>query len=193
MLDYWLNSNYHRLHKIITSGSNRCKSSSSWVDVYLSCKHKKSFNLNTINSSNKYCIVVEWVIFNFNITEWDGICFSYKGYANILLIVTSLSLNIKKLNRNVHRRKTTMTTSNIGSPKPLKGGLVAKELVTIPLKCVRSQVQFLLGANNFEVATSTSWKGRALPGLSLCGGGFKPHGLVDQQGRKAWLPKKIKT
>lgn len=34
--------------------------------------------------------------------------------------------------------------------KPLKGGLVAKKFVTITQKCVRSQVQFLLGVNNLE-------------------------------------------
>ncbi|GJS44146.1 50S ribosomal protein HLP, mitochondrial-like protein [Tanacetum coccineum] len=34
--------------------------------------------------------------------------------------------------------------------QPLKGGLMAKEFVVITLKCVRSQVQFLLGANNLE-------------------------------------------
>ncbi|GKD45178.1 hypothetical protein Tco_1269823 [Tanacetum coccineum] len=32
---------------------------------------------------------------------------------------------------------------------------MAKGVVVITLKCVRSQVQFLLGANNLEVATST--------------------------------------
>ena len=55
--------------------------------------------------------------------------------------------------------------------QPLKGGLVAKGLVTIMLKCVRSQVQLLPGVNNPEVATLTSCqgRGRALPGLSLCG------------------------
>nr|GEV29376.1 hypothetical protein [Tanacetum cinerariifolium]GEV30301.1 hypothetical protein [Tanacetum cinerariifolium] len=40
--------------------------------------------------------------------------------------------------------------------KPLKGDLVAKGFVDITLTCVRSQVQFLLGANNLEVSTPTS-------------------------------------
>ncbi|GJT35306.1 probable serine/threonine-protein kinase [Tanacetum coccineum] len=67
-------------------------------------------------------------------------------------------------------------------PKQFAGGLVARGLVTITLKCVRSQV---LGANNPEVAMPTSSNGRALPGLSLCGGGFKPRGLVGQKD-EAW-------
>ncbi|PWA82484.1 curculin-like (mannose-binding) lectin family protein / PAN domain-containing protein [Artemisia annua] len=62
-----------------------------------------------------------------------------------------------------------------------EGGLVVKGLVTITLKCVRSQVQFLLGANNFKWPRQPPEKGRALPGLSLCGGGFKPRGLVGQK------------
>ncbi|GKB34833.1 hypothetical protein Tco_0879775 [Tanacetum coccineum] len=41
--------------------------------------------------------------------------------------------------------------------QPLKGGLVAKGVVAITLKCVRSQVQFLLGTNKFEVATVGLW------------------------------------
>nr|GEW36182.1 curculin-like (mannose-binding) lectin family protein / PAN domain-containing protein [Tanacetum cinerariifolium] len=68
----------------------------------------------------------------------------------------------------------------------LKGGLVAKGVMAITLKCVRSQVQFLLNANNLEVATSTSCKGRALSDLSLCGGGFKLRGLVGKD-QKPWL------
>ncbi|GJR18664.1 DNA-(apurinic or apyrimidinic site) lyase 2 [Tanacetum coccineum] len=38
-----------------------------------------------------------------------------------------------------------------------------------------------IGANNSEVATPTSWKGRDLPGLSMCDGGLKPRGLVSPE------------
>ena len=44
-----------------------------------------------------------------------------------------------------------------------------------------------------QVATPTSWQGRALPGLSLCGGGFKRRAQWISWpiiGQKPWLPKK---
>nr|GEW93848.1 probable isoprenylcysteine alpha-carbonyl methylesterase ICMEL2 [Tanacetum cinerariifolium] len=57
---------------------------------------------------------------------------------------------------------------------PSRGGLMVKELASVTLKGVRFQVRLLLGANNSEVATLTSLKGRALPDLRLSGGGFIP-------------------
>ncbi|PWA40111.1 RWP-RK domain-containing protein [Artemisia annua] len=65
-----------------------------------------------------------------------------------------------------------------------EGGLVVQGLGIITLECVRSQVQFLLGANNLKWPRQPPEKGRASPGLSLGGGGFKPCGLVRQKGRK---------
>ncbi|GKC68098.1 hypothetical protein Tco_1100696 [Tanacetum coccineum] len=64
---------------------------------------------------------------------------------------------------------------------------VVKGVVAITLKCMRSQVP--LGANNLKWPCQPPEKGRALRGLSLCGDGLKPRGLVGQMSPSKLLEK----